>query len=91
MKLLDHAKQSATYALKTVSKTATQKTADAIGDLIGTKLADKIMKVLRASTQKSSDTATNETGNIAHDKETPKERYISPEKREKTADDLRLI
>ena len=36
-KLLDHTKQSAKNALKTVSKTAIQKTTEAIGDLIGNK------------------------------------------------------
>ena len=41
-KLIDHAKQSATDALQTVSKTAIQKTAEATGDLIGNKIADKI-------------------------------------------------
>ena len=33
---------------------------------------------------------TSETDNIEHDKEIPKERYISPEKRQKTIDDLIL-
>ena len=42
-KFLDHAKQSTTYAIKTVSKRAIQKTAGATGDLIGNKIADKIM------------------------------------------------
>ena len=44
-KLIDHAKQSATDALQTVSKTAIQKTAEATGDLIGNKIADKITRV----------------------------------------------
>ena len=35
LKLLDQAKQSATDTLKTVSKIAIQKTAEAIGSLIG--------------------------------------------------------
>ena len=37
-KLLDHAKKFATDALKTSSKRAIQKTAEATGDLIGKKL-----------------------------------------------------
>ena len=37
-KLLDHAKQSATDALKTVSIRAIQKTAEATGDLIEDKV-----------------------------------------------------
>ena len=48
-KLLDHAKQSATDALKTTWKRAIQKTAEATGDLIGNKIADNIIKVLRSS------------------------------------------
>ena len=41
-KLFDCAKKSATDAIKTVSKGAIQKTAEATGDLIGNKIADKI-------------------------------------------------
>ena len=39
---LDSAKKSATDAFKIASKTAIQKTAEATGDLIGNKTADKI-------------------------------------------------
>ena len=46
--LLDHAKQSATDALKTTSKRAIQKNSRyAIGDLISNKIHDKITEVLR--------------------------------------------
>ena len=55
-----YAKQSATYAFKTVLNRAIQKTTGVIGDLTGNKIADKITKASRASTQKSSDTVTNE-------------------------------
>ena len=42
-KLLNHAKQSTTSALKTNSKRVIQKTAEATGDLIGNnKISDKI-------------------------------------------------
>ena len=41
-KLLDHAKKSATDAFKTASKIVIQKTAEATGDLIGNKIANKI-------------------------------------------------
>ena len=57
-KLLDHAKQSTTDALKTTSKRAIQKTAEVTGDLIGNKIAEKITKVSRTSPQNSSDTVT---------------------------------
>ena len=41
-KLADSAKKSATDAFKIASKTEIQKTAEATGDLIGNKIADKI-------------------------------------------------
>ena len=50
-----------------------QNTAEAAGDLIGNKIANKITKVSRSSSQNNSETITNE-----HDKGIPKERYISP-------------
>ena len=43
LKLLDHAKKSATDALKTSSKRVIQKIAEATGDLIGNKIANQIM------------------------------------------------
>ena len=44
-KLLDSAKKSMTDAIKTTSKTAIQKTAEATGDLIDNRIADKITRV----------------------------------------------
>ena len=41
-KLLDNAKKSTTDAIKTASKRVIEKTAEATGDLIGNKTADKI-------------------------------------------------
>ena len=52
---------------------------------------DKITNVWRTSPQNSSETAANETERIEHGKQILKERYISPEKRQKIIDDLRLI
>ena len=43
--LLDSAKKSTIDAIKTTSKRAIQKTAEATGDLIGNKIADKITSV----------------------------------------------
>ena len=54
-------------------------------DLIGNKIADRIRKVSKKSQQNNSEKVTNE-----HDKEMPKERYISPEKRQEIINDLRL-
>ena len=42
-KILDHAKQSATDTLNTSSKRVIQKTAEATGDFIGNKIANKII------------------------------------------------
>ena len=44
-KLFDHARKSATYALKTFSERVIQKTPEATGDLIGNKIPDRITKV----------------------------------------------
>ena len=85
-KFLDHAKQSATDALKTVSKRAIQKTAAATVDLIGKKIAAKITKISNNSQKNNSETVTNE-----HDKGIPRERYISPEEKQEIIDVLRLI
>ena len=48
-KLLDSAKKSATDSIKTVSKRAIQKIAEATGDLISNKIADKITSVSKES------------------------------------------
>ena len=44
-KLLDHAKKSPAGTLKTSSKQVIQKTAETTGDLIGSKIANKITKL----------------------------------------------
>ena len=54
--------------------------------MIGNKIADRITKFSKTIPQYNSKTVA-----IEHDKEIPKERYISPEKRQKIIDDLRLI
>ena len=51
-KLLDSAKKSTTDAIKTASKRAIQKTAEATDDLIGNKIADKITSVSKKSSAK---------------------------------------
>ena len=49
------------------------------------------MKVSKMSPQNNSKMIINEKGNIKHDKEITRERYISPEERQKFIDDLRII
>ena len=44
-KLLDHGNPSATDAFKTASESAIKKTAEATGDLIGNKIANRITKL----------------------------------------------
>ena len=46
-KLLDSAKKSTTDAIKIAPKRAIQKTAEATGNLIGNKIADKMTRVLK--------------------------------------------
>ena len=63
-----------------------QKINSKVGDLIGNKIADKITKVSKNSQQNNKDIVTTE-----NDKEIPLKRYISPEKRQKIIDDVRVI
>ena len=74
---------SATDAFIIASKRAIQKTAEAIGDLIGNKIADKITSY---SKKPANEPHANDVSN-----EIPKERYISPQERQKIIDELRLI
>ena len=83
-KLLDHAKKSGTGAFKTALERPISKTAKATGDLSGNEIANKITKISKTSQQNNSETTINEDG-----EEISKERYISPEERQKIIDDLR--
>ena len=63
--------------LKLLQKEQFKNAAEARGDLIGNKIADKITKVSRRSPQNSSEKVESETVNIRFDKEIPDtERYI---------------
>ena len=95
-KLLDHTKQSSINAHRTVSKRGYQKTAEATADLIGNKIADVLAKLYDGKTTNVSRTSPQNsykyyTVKNEHDEELPKERYISPEERQKITDELRLI
>ena len=72
--------------LKILQKEQFKKTAEGSGDLIGNKITDKVTKASKKLPQNNSEAITND-----HDKETPKERYISPEERQEIIDDVRLI
>ena len=82
-KLADSAKKSATDAFRIASKRAIQKTAEATGDLIDNTIADKITSY---SKKPANEPHSNDVGN-----QIPKERYISPQERQKIIDELRLI
>ena len=72
-KLLDSTKKSAADAIKTTSKKAIQKTAEATGDLISNKISDKITSV-----SKKSNNNNNNNENV--ELTTHKRRYISQKK-----------
>ena len=79
-KLLDSAKKSTTDAIKI------QKTAEATGNLIGNKIADKITSVSKKK-------CTKELHNNDEDIEitTHKKIHISPEERQQIIDELKLV
>ena len=77
-KLMDAATKTGIDAAKIASKRVVQKTAEAAGDLIGNKIADKI-------------TSIGKPKEIPKTKEKPEEIYIPPEKRQQIIDDLRLF
>ena len=82
-KLLDTAKKSATDAIKIASERTIQKTAEATGDLIGNKTADKITSI----SKKPSNISNNDDVELI----THKKRHISPEERQQIINELRLI
>ena len=75
-KLLDSSKKSTT-------NTEIVKTVEATGDLIVNKIVNEIKNVSEKSSQNALKTDENEI-------ETPKEIYISPEKRQQVINQLRL-
>ena len=74
-KLLNNTKKSTTDPIKTASKRAIQKTAEATGDLIGNKIADKTTSVSKKSSNNNNNN-NDDVKLITH-----KKRYISPEER----------
>ena len=88
-KLLDSAKKFTTRVIKTASKSAIKKTAEATGDLIGKKIADKMTSVSKKSTKELQNNETEENRDSLND--TPKKRYIPPDERQQIIDELRLV
>ena len=80
---MDTATKTGIDAAKTASKRVVQKTAEATGDLIGNKIADKITLVGKSKNKQKKDEINemNET----------EETYISPEKRQQIINNLSLF
>ena len=74
---MDTATKTGIDAAKTASKRVVQKIAEATGDLIGNKIADKITSLGKTKQKEK----TNKAEEI----------YIRPEKRQQIIDDLRLF
>ena len=87
-KRVDSAKKSTTDAIKIASKTAIQKTAEATGDLIGNKIADKKISISKKPAKELHNIdETEEDGETT----THKKRCVSPEERQQIIDKLRLV
>ena len=85
-KLLDHAKKSAADARKSSSKRIIQKSAKVTGDLTDNKIPKAITTVPRSPSQNNWETITHE-----HDKQIPKEKYITRKEWQEIIDDLRVL
>ena len=83
-KLTDTAIKTGKGFATIAGKKIVQKKAEATGDLIGNKIADKITSASKKS--QNEEIQSNEVNN-----EILKERYIPPKERQKIIDELRLI
>ena len=88
-KLLDSAKKSTTDALKTASKKVIQKSGEATGDLVGNKTADKISVSKKSNDNKNNNNNNNNNEDV--ELTVHKKRHISPEERQQTINELRLV
>ena len=84
-KFVDTAKKSATDAINIASKRAIQKAAEATGDLVGNKTADKTTSV----SKKKSNNNNNNDDDV--ELATQKKRYVSPEERQQIINELGLV
>ena len=83
-------KKWTTDAIKTAWKRAIQKRAEAAGDLISNKTADKITSISKKSSAHSTE-LHSKIDDANSEIEVPKKRYISPEERQKIIGEIRLI
>ena len=80
-KVLDHSLSAGKDFAKIAGKKVLTKSAEATGDMIGNKIADRITKSTRNKDQKEDDRIIEET----------QELIIPPEKREQIIKDLKLF
>ena len=90
-KLLDSAKNFTTDAIKTASKRTIQKIAEATGDLIGNKIADKTTSVSKKKSTKELHNNDDEPKEEDVEITTHKKRYKSPEERQQIMDEERSV
>ena len=80
--------KSTTNAIITASERTIRKTAEATGDLIGNKIADKITSISKKPAKEfHNNDKTEEDAEVT----THKKWYVSPEERQQTIDELRLV
>ena len=89
-KLLDSAKKSTIDAIKTASKREIQNSRSN-GDFTGNKIADKVTSVSKKFSVELCSKLHSQNNKTNDELETPKERYISLEKRQQIIDELRLV
>ena len=89
-KHFDSTKTSTADVIKTASKRAIQKTTAATADLIGNKIAHKITSASKTPAKElhNNDDETKEEEDV--EITTRRKRYISPEERQQSIDELRL-
>ena len=86
---VDTAKKSATDAINIASKRAIQKAAEATGDLVGNKTADKITSVSKRKSNNNNSNNNNNDDDV--ELTTQKKRYVSPEERQQIINELGLV
>ena len=86
-KIIDTVKKSATDAIKTTSQRTIKKNAEAMGDLVDNKIADKKTSISKKPVKELPTIDEDEDEELT----THKKRYISPKERQQIIDELRLV
>ena len=86
-KIVDTVKKSATDAIRTTSQRTIQKNAEAMGDLVDNKIADKKTSISKKRVKELPTIDEDEDEELT----THKKRYISPKERQQIIDELRLV